>query len=152
MSETGSFRLIFCFTIMVSTLMIGCSPAQPKKPPVQGQPVSFQAKRAAFLACTNAFYEDEEMWDEMKATLNRSSNNEIQEWLSLQQTILIHYTNIYSGDSLRRSAIQEFRLLSEHAEPFRPWLEECKTNGLFKDPFIIQNRDLILERMNAKKK
>lgn len=93
------------------------------------------------------------IWRDLDTTLNRASSKEIQEWLTLQQTVLNHYTNSgFSNNGLRRAAIQEFRLLSDHAEPFRSWLQECKTNGLFRDPFVIGNLDLILDEMNAKKK
>jgi hypothetical protein len=137
--------------VAITVLIVGCSPSQPQKPPTQTAPVSFQSKLAAFLASTNE-YEAEVIWNDLDATLDRASAKEIQEWLTLQQTVLVHYTNSYSSDPLRKSAIQEFRLLSDHAEPFRSWLQECKTNGLFADPFVIGNLDLILERMDARKK
>jgi hypothetical protein len=121
------------------------------KTPVQTAPVSFQSKRAAFLASTNE-YEAVDKWSDLNVTLDRTSPTEIQEWLTLQQTVLVHYTNSYSSDVMRRSAIQQFRLLSDHAEPFRAWLQECKTNGLFADPFVMGNLDLILEEMSSKKR
>lgn len=113
--------------------------------------MNFNSKIASFLASTNE-YEAVAIWNDLDATLDRTSSKEIKEWLTLQQTVLIHHTNSYSSDPLRKSAIQEFRLLSDHAEPFHSWLLECKTNGLFADPFVIQNLDLILQKMNAKKK
>ena len=141
------FILFFCVAFVIKTFM----PSRSNKPAAQPLSPSFNSQLASFLASTNE-YESETIWNNLKLTLDRNSPKEMRQWLDLQKIILMSHTNnYYSNDSLRSGAIQQFRVFSDYAEPYRSWLFECKTNGLFSEPFIIANLDLILEKMKDKK-
>ncbi len=101
--------------------------------------------RVVRLMASKSEYEAEATWDEIKDGLDLSEDKEVQEWLGLQRMILTNNVAPYAQESLQRSAIQEFYILFEHACQYEDWLIDCKQRRVFKDPFIIQNVEMVLD-------
>ena len=112
--------------------------------------LSFEEQSMLFSASKTEF-EAEERWDSLKRMVDPLSPIQIQDWLHLQQMILTNSPAVYSNESLRRSAIQEFFLFFEHVKPFRQWLEDSKRGGVFKDPFVVQNVDMVLDALDRQR-
>jgi hypothetical protein len=103
------------------------------------------------LTASGDEYEAEGHWDLIKANINFSDPKQVQQWLDLQKMILTNSTAVYGQESLQRSAIQEFYTLFEHARPYEAWLTECKQRSVFRDPFLVQNLDMILDVLDKTK-
>jgi hypothetical protein len=141
---------LLCLAII--PLAVSCSQqVRTTEESVKPKALSFEGQRDSFLASKSEL-EAEERWDTLKKALDTSSPVQIREWLEVQKMILTNSTAIYSHESLQRSAVQEFFLLFEHAEPFRQWLEDTKRRGVFKDPFVVQNVDMVLKTLDTRRR
>ncbi len=94
-------------------------------------------------------YEASEKWSELHNTVDFDNDIEVKRWLDLQKQILI---NASMPVGIKRSAIQEFYLHLDHSYEYEAWFKRCKDTGFFKDLFIDQNVDIIINAINKMKK